>query len=68
MYPWIWRHLPGNAAAKALASLLLIAAAVALLFLVVFPWVEPRVPFNDVTVDRSGSGTTAPEPVASSSP
>jgi hypothetical protein len=29
----------------------LILAVVALLFLVVFPWVEPRLPFNDVTVN-----------------
>jgi hypothetical protein len=27
-------------------------AVVALLLFVVFPWVEPRLPFNDVTVDQ----------------
>ncbi len=51
MYSWIWRHLPGGTASKALLSLILVAAVVALLLFVVFPWVEPRLPFNDVTVD-----------------
>jgi hypothetical protein len=51
MYSWIWRHLPGGTASKALFSLVLVGAVVALLLFVVFPWVEPRLPFNDVTVD-----------------
>ena len=49
MYGWIWRHLPGPVAVKALEALVLLAAVLALLFLVVFPWAEPRLPFNDVT-------------------
>ena len=52
MYGWIWRHLPGNTAVKSLQTLVLLLAVVALLFFVVFPWVEPRLPFNDVTVDQ----------------
>jgi hypothetical protein len=55
VYAWIWRHLPGNAAVKTLVSLVLIAAIVLALFTVVFPWVEPLLPFNDVTVDESVS-------------
>jgi hypothetical protein len=51
MYGWIWRHLPGNTAIRSLLALLLVLAVVALLLFVVFPWVEPRLPFNDVTVD-----------------
>jgi uncharacterized membrane protein len=51
MYGWIWRHLPGGTAGKAVLSLLLVAVVAALLLLVVFPWVEPQLPFNDVTVD-----------------
>ena len=51
MYGWIWRHLPGGTASKAVLSLVLVAAVAALLLFVVFPWVEPRLPFNDVTVD-----------------
>lgn len=49
MYSWIWQHLPGSLTAKALQALLLIAAVVGLLLFVVFPWVEPRLPFNAVT-------------------
>jgi competence protein ComGC len=49
MYAWIWRHLPGPFAAKALVALLLIAAVVALLLFVVVPRVEPLLPFNEVT-------------------
>jgi hypothetical protein len=50
MYGWIWRHLPGGVPGKLLGSLVLVAAAVYLLFTVVFPWLEPRLPFNDVTI------------------
>ena len=52
MYGWIWRHLPGNAWVKALISLVLILAVVYVLFQYVFPWAEPLLPFNDVTVDN----------------
>ena len=52
MYSWIWRHLPGRTWSKALLALLLVLAVVALLLFVVFPWAEPHLPFNDVTVDR----------------
>ena len=51
MYGWIWRHLPGGTGSRALLSLVLVAAVVALLLFVVFPWVEPHLPFNAVTVD-----------------
>jgi uncharacterized membrane protein YjgN (DUF898 family) len=49
MYSWIWRHLPGSRAVKLLQALVLVGAVLALLMLVVFPWVEPRLPFNAVT-------------------
>ncbi len=51
MYVWIWRHLPGGLVGKLLGSLVLLAAAVLLLFAVVFPRVEPLLPYSDVTVD-----------------
>jgi hypothetical protein len=51
VYGWIWRHLPGGTAARAAIALALVLAVVALLLFVVFPWVEPHLPFNDVTVD-----------------
>jgi hypothetical protein len=49
VYAWIWRSLPGPLAVKLVTALLLVAAVLALLFFVVFPWAEPRLPFNDVT-------------------
>ncbi|MBB3049601.1 hypothetical protein FHS23_000596 [Prauserella isguenensis] len=50
MYGWIWRHLPGPVALRAVEALVLVAAVVALLMFVVFPWLEPMLPFNDVSV------------------
>ncbi len=50
MYGWIWRHLPGPLALRLLQVVVLIAAVVALLFFVVFPWVEPMLP-----IDSGGS-------------
>ncbi|OZM72614.1 hypothetical protein CFN78_13300 [Amycolatopsis antarctica] len=50
MYGWIWRRLPGPVALRVLTAVVLIAGVVALLMFVVFPWVEPMLPFNDVSV------------------
>jgi hypothetical protein len=52
VYGWIWRHLPGGTASRAVLALVLVLAVAALLLFVVFPWVEPQLPFNDVTVDQ----------------
>ncbi len=49
MYSWIWRHLPGPTAVRVVAALLLLIGVVSVLLFVVFPWVEPRLPFNNVT-------------------
>lgn len=59
MYVWIWRHLPGGWPFKLLGSLVLVAGVVALLMFVVFPWAEPRLPFNQVTVPHE---TATPSP------
>jgi hypothetical protein len=48
MYGWIWRHLPGPTAVKLVLALLLTAVILWLLFEHVFPWVDPRLPFNKV--------------------
>ena len=50
MYGWIWERLPGGAWTKTACALALVALAVALLFLVVFPYAEPRLPWNRSTV------------------
>ena len=55
MYGWLWSHLPGPTAVRVVIALLLFVVVVAVLFLWVFPWVEPRLPFTDVTVDGSAA-------------
>ncbi|PZF85372.1 hypothetical protein [Micromonospora deserti] len=52
MYAWIWRKLPFGLAGKLTGSVLLLAAMVALLWFVVFPWAEPLLPFDDVQVTQ----------------
>ncbi len=52
MYAWIWRHLPGNVWVRIAISLVLVMAVVYALFNWIFPWVEPMLPFGDVTVDQ----------------
>jgi hypothetical protein len=65
MYTWIWRRLPGGLAAKLAGAAVLVVAVVAVLFLVVFPWVSPRLPFNHVTVDPpTPTHTPAPGPTS----
>lgn len=64
MYGWIWRVLPGGVPGKLLGCAVLLTAAVALLFLVVFPTVEPLLPLGDVTVE----GVQEPQPVATATP
>ena len=44
-------HLPGPTAVRAVLALVLVAAVGARLPSVVFPYVEPFVPFADVTID-----------------
>ena len=63
MYVWIWRRLPGGLPGKLAGRLVLLAAALALLFFVVFPWAEHRLPFQNNTVDNA----PVPQPVATAS-
>jgi len=44
VYAWIWRHLPFGTRGKIIGSVLLIGAAVALLWFVVFPALDPYLP------------------------
>lgn len=55
MYAWLWRRLPGPVFVRLMIAVALFVAVVAVLFLWVFPWVEPRLPFTDVTVDESAA-------------
>lgn len=51
MYAWIWRKLPGPFAAKLTLAVILVLGVIALLMFVVFPWLEPRLWFNQVAVN-----------------
>jgi hypothetical protein len=55
MYGWLWNHLPGPLSVRVLIAAVLFLLVVMVLFLWVFPWIEPRLPFTDVTVDESSS-------------
>jgi len=57
MYAALWRSIPGNVFAKVGAMLLLLISALALLFFVIFPVVEPHLPWNDVTVNTPPVGS-----------
>ena len=54
MYGWIWRHLPFGTPGKIISALVLAVAVAALLWYVVFPAVDPHLPFNDVQVTAPG--------------
>ena len=60
MYVWLWRHLPGGTPGKVAGSLALLVGVLALLFFLVFPWAEKRLPFNDVSVDKPATSTSVP--------
>lgn len=51
MYGWIWRNLPGPVAVRVVLAVALALGVVALLLFVVFPWLEPLLPFNNVTTE-----------------
>jgi hypothetical protein len=62
VYVWIWRHLPGPLLARLLQALVLVTAVVAVLMLLVFPRVEPLLPYQDVTVDPTPVVSVTPTP------
>jgi len=71
VYGWIWGKLPGNRALKALESVVLIAVVAGVLVVVVFPWVEPKLPFSGNTVSgdtEPGDSTSTPAPSTTQRP
>jgi hypothetical protein len=52
MYGWLWRHLPGRVPLRLAQLLALILGVAALLLFVIFPAVEPHLPFGNVTVSH----------------
>jgi hypothetical protein len=61
MYGWIWRALPFGLRGKLIGSLVLLASVVILLWFVLFPIIEPIMPFNNVQMPASNP-TSAPVP------
>ncbi|QVQ55195.1 hypothetical protein J4H86_11220 [Spiractinospora alimapuensis] len=64
MFSLLWRILPGPAFVKFVLMLGIIGAAGYGLWFHAFPWVDPYLPFNDVTVEAEGGGVpdeTVPE-------
>ncbi|MCE7005065.1 hypothetical protein LWC34_19860 [Kibdelosporangium philippinense] len=53
MYGWIWRKIPGPLAVRITIATVLILGVIALLLFVVFPWLEPKLWFNNVTTEES---------------
>jgi len=62
MYVWIWRHLPGPFLVRALQATVLLGLVVAALFVWVFPEVEARLPYQDVTVPSDPTPGPSPSP------
>ncbi|WP_020522774.1 hypothetical protein [Catelliglobosispora koreensis] len=57
MYAWIWRKLPFGLWGKLTGSVLMIGAVSLVLWMFVFPAVEPMLtPFDDVQVGDPNSG------------
>ncbi len=50
MYAWIWRALPFGRWGKVFGAALLIAGFGLLFWYVIFPAIDPLLPFNDVQV------------------
>jgi hypothetical protein len=68
VYGWIWRHLPFGWYGKIAGSLLLTGAMAALLWFVVFPWMDHwledvLLPFDDSQIegDVPGGDTVDPD-------
>lgn len=50
MYGWIFRHLPGPLWVRILSSVVIVAAVIAALFQVGFPWLSDVMEINDPTI------------------
>lgn len=51
MYTFLFRSLPGPTWLRWLIVLVVLVALFFLLMEVVFPWVAPLLPYNDVSID-----------------
>ncbi|HEY7485679.1 MAG TPA: hypothetical protein VH912_14540 [Streptosporangiaceae bacterium] len=63
MYGLIWRLLPGDRTAKLATAAVLILIVAAVLWYLLFPWVEPKIQFDHGTVqERTSSASATPRP------
>jgi hypothetical protein len=62
MYAAIWRMLPGDGVTKLLTAATIGVGVLALLWYVVFPWVEPKIQFDRGTVEGGTSAPATPRP------
>ncbi len=65
MYGWIWRRLPFGLPGRIIGSLLLAVGVAALLWYLVFPLIDPLLPFNDVQVTPGTGQSATPTPTPS---
>ncbi len=59
MYRWIWDRMPFGVPGKLLGMLLLLGGVAGLLWFLIFPAVDPLLPFNDVQVTAPHDGPTS---------
>jgi hypothetical protein len=62
MYAWLWRHLPGEPLTRVCTAVGAVVVVGAVLWYVVFPWVEPKLQFDHGTVGGGTSATSRPSP------
>lgn len=51
MYAALWKLLPGPLPIKVATSAALVLVVLAICFLLLFPWIEPHLPFNQITLE-----------------
>lgn len=60
MYAALWRLLPGDRTTKLLTALGLVFVMIAVLWYLVFPWLEPKIAFDHGTVGSPSAPPTTP--------
>lgn len=56
MFGVVWRVLPGPGFVKFLFVLVVVGGLAGFLWFYAFPWADPYLPFNEVTVEADGGG------------
>lgn len=68
MYAWIWHKLPFGLRGKFVGSFALVASVITLLWFVIFPAIEPNMPFNDGQMDDTSEVVPSDGPAPGTSP